>query len=171
MLVKKVFGSLFGILATLAVVVGNLDSIQNYVSSHFFKPKMPTISVNLFNRSDKDVGILTRGEFIVFFPGLNYRCIVGKYELEPDLSDTLLRAEDLMGVVAVRANKGVLLRMRIMNGEEFAKLLDQGDCEVTFMFRYQNGDYVPESNLRNDSRPFTRNALKKRLLVDVGLNK
>ena len=56
-----------------------------------------------------------------------------------------------------------------MNSDPFAKLLERGDCAGTFMFRYQNGEYVPESNLRNDSRPFTKDALENRLIVHVGL--
>ena len=109
---KTVVGSLVGMVAALAVIAGNLDSIQRYVATDFFGPTIPTISVNFVNAGAEDVGILARGEFIVFFPGPDSSYVVGKYELDPDPSDGYLKTGVITGVVAVRANKGALLRMR-----------------------------------------------------------
>jgi hypothetical protein len=164
---RTVLGGLVGLLAAIAIFVGNLESVQRYVTSHFFSPSIPAISLNLFNTGGESVGIIARGEFLVFFPGPGANHVVGTYELDPDNSDPILETKVITGVVIVPANKGTLLRLRIMNHDYFEKLLRQGDCDVTFMFRYQNGEHVSSDNVRNDTRPFTEKSLKALMLVDV----
>lgn len=175
---RKFIASMIAAVAVLAVFIGNVDSIEKHFSA-LFSRSIPPIEVNLFNTGKYRVGIPLRGDFILFLPGSGAAHVMGKYEMqskEPSLVEKLAgvtplnQPEIVSGFAVVPPNRGVLLRMNILNEKFFEQYFSRGDCDVSFIFRYSNGEHVPSTNKRNDDRPFTAAGLKGTLIVDVNPN-
>ncbi|QIN82754.1 hypothetical protein GBA63_08915 [Rubrobacter tropicus] len=140
-------------------MVAGLFQIIDHVTPEPAPPSIPAIAVKLSNSSQKVADVLARGDFYLWLPGPDAQHAVGKYELRTVDGNAIDNYQ-----VRVRPGATVTVYARILNQEQYGRLLEQNEYDITLQVRRASGELETTEDL-----PFTRAAIGKYYLaVDVG---
>ncbi len=128
---------------------------------YWFSPQaeMPTITLRIENPAATETLIISRGEFLLFFPqgvAPSAPTVPGAYQLTATSNDY---TQD--GYIILKPRTATILKAMIMNQDAFAPLLKRGDSDLTFVFRTSGGRVFMSETI-----PFEVGSIKRTVLAD-----
>jgi hypothetical protein len=156
---KFVVVAFVAVVAAVAALLGNIETIRSHLRPKPAPPSVPLIVVKLKNDLKKDVQVAARGDFILWLPGPDGYHTMGKYEFRL-LGGKSPQSEE----ITVSSNSTTTVYAKIMDQEVYGRILERADCDISLGIRASEGGLKFSDNL-----PFTKEAIAKYFVaVDVG---
>jgi hypothetical protein len=114
-------------------------------------PTVPDITVKLTNSGESDVSVVIRSDFILWLTGGDAQRAMGKYELRRQRDN-----QHDNGQVTLKPGATLSVSARLMNQNLFGRVLQQGDCDLSFIVRRSDGSVIVSDHIA-----FTATAIEK----------
>jgi hypothetical protein len=148
---KAIILAVVAIVTGFAVFLSSLGTIQNYFQPPRPLVEVPQVTVKLTNSTNDQIGILKRGDFLLWLPGGSGHHIVGKYEL-------LFPQEKDPGApeFIIPPSATIIAFAKLLNEKRFVDLLEQSEFDLSIIVRKTSGGLA-----FTEALPFTRAAIEK----------
>jgi len=156
---RRAIVSFAALVAAAAVLLTNLERIQDYFRPEVSPPSVPPITVEITNSGKELIDVATRGDFYLWLPGHDARHAFGKFELH-----SLDGSTPDSGTFIIAPSAKVRVLAHVMNEALYGRIIEQADCDIAFMIRKAKGGHRT-----TDDMPFTKDAIAKYFTtVDIG---
>jgi hypothetical protein len=153
------FVSTLAVIAAIAALLTNLQTIHKYLTPSPTPPRVPPIVVEITNSSKNTIAVAARGDFFLWLPGLGAEHTIGKFEFHT-LKGTPLESM----VFTVEPAARIRLLAHVMDQDLYGRVLEKADCDIAFMVHKASGGQKTTNDI-----PFTKEAINKYYTtVDIG---